>query len=119
MDAHATLQPSIEALVASYEALLTESFSTQEIMAFVLACTKTLVLEAERILQVPGPQKADAVSAAVTAVYQGINPDLPYIPEPFESWLERILLTMVVPAAITVLVGAFNETGLFQYVAPA
>ena len=42
-----------------------------------------------------GPQKKQTVMIAVKDIYGHVNPDVPLIPEPFETWLEDFVLDKV------------------------
>lgn len=49
----------------------------------------------EQLRGVTGAEKKQLVMSAVRDIYKRVSPDIPLIPEPFETWLEDLLLDKV------------------------
>lgn len=85
---------------AAYNA---DGFSTKEVIRFVLLAGMTLAKAVEAI-DVPGEEKRRFVVEVVTDIYREHDPNIPWIPEPFETMLEQLVLDNVVPALVDMLV---------------
>lgn len=85
------------------------------VVKLILEMTITLMNEAETTSPESGtgPIRKEAVMKAIREVYERIDPNLPWIPEPLESWVEKWLLDYVVPAFIEVVIGWGRKLGLF------
>ena len=63
---------------------------------------------------VNGPDKKATVVEAVKYAYNEVDPDLPWIPEPIESKIEKWMLENGVPTLIDFLVSRYNKYGVFN-----
>lgn len=73
--------------------------------------------EATKSISGLGEQKKKFVCDTIRTIYKEANPNLPYIPEPFETMLENFLLNHVVPVMIDWIVAKYKEKGIFKTVA--
>ena len=72
----------------------------------ILTSVKTAAEIAETFVGVPGDEKKAFVIEVIGKAYREVDPNLPWIPEPFETWIENYVLGNLVPAAIDLLVSA-------------
>ena len=59
--------------------------------------------------------KKETVIEAFQYAYRQVDPDLPWIPEPFETKLENWILESAMPTFIDWIVGKYNEKGVFTH----
>lgn len=74
-----------------------------------------LVEESNTLLNAPSEVKQDIAIEGFQTAYREVNPDLPWIPEPFETKLENWILDSALPAFIKWAVGKYNENGTFTH----
>ncbi|MEW6103627.1 MAG: hypothetical protein AB1630_07445 [bacterium] len=60
-----------------------------------------------------GEDKKKLVTDGVTYIYKRVNPDLPFLFEPLETYVENLILEKLVPGFIDFLVDKFNKKGIF------
>lgn len=68
----------------------------------------------ENVQGVSGPQKKEVAISSVKEIYKKVGPDIPYIPKPFETWMDNLLLDKALSEFIYFIVGKYKENGIFQ-----
>lgn len=63
---------------------------------------------------VSGPQKKEVVLSTVKDIYKKVNPDIPWIPEPFETMMEDIMMDKALSAFVDFIVDTYKDKGLFN-----
>lgn len=108
------IKVQVEAMVAKYKE--SEIDSLAKAFAFVHGIvpylTKLVEVSSELV---KGEDKREAVIEAVKYAYMQSNPDLPWIPEPFETKVEEWILEAGVPSLVDMLVNYSNDTGVFEH----
>lgn len=92
---------ALEVLYAEYNK---DGFKMQEVAEFVVKCMVELVAIAKMYDGLSMEARKQEILDAVEQIYKSHNPDIPWVPEPFETMLESMLLDYVVPALYNVLV---------------
>lgn len=82
---------------------------------FAFECTGDLVEIVEVSTEVVKENKKETVVEALRYAFEEVNPDLPWIPEPFETKIEQWFLDNGIPALIDWLVGILNKKGIFTH----
>lgn len=100
------LDAKIADLTLLFEKYAQNGLKIREIFSFIAACIVVLAQLAKGYEDVPRRRKKDAIVGAIRQVYLAKNPDLPWIMEPFESFLENMLLDYIVPQLYDVLVSS-------------
>jgi hypothetical protein len=96
------LEEKITQLIASFKDKSSDGkLSVTEILSFIMEALEVLLNEAKHVIGIPKEDRLEIIALALTKVYKTINIDLPYIPEPFETWIETFILDYIVPAVIT------------------
>ena len=72
----------------------------------IITAVKTACEIAEQFTGLPGDEKRAFVVDVIGKAYREVNPNVPWIPEPFETWVENYVLDNLVPAVIDLLVDA-------------
>lgn len=86
-----------------------------EVFKFLFGVTGDLVEIAEVSAELVKTDKKETVIAAVQYAYTQLDPDLPWIPEPFETKIETWFLEHAVPAFIDWIVDRYNAKGIFSH----
>ena len=84
-----------------------------EIIA-IASLTEIFPIEMRAREGIPGTQKKEVVMSTVKEIYKEVNPDLPWIPEPFESMIENLFLEKALDAFIDFIVAKYKETKIFE-----
>lgn len=84
------------------------------VFGFLFSATSDMVELVEKSSALVTGGKKETVVAAVKFLYTELNPDLPWIPEPFEMSVENWLLDSAVPVFIDWIVSKYNEKGIFK-----
>jgi hypothetical protein len=108
------IKEDIDALVRSFEQYKEGGFQVTEILKFTFEAGTKLVESVENVQGISGEQKKEVVISTVKEVYKKVGPDIPYIPEPFETWMEDLLLEKALKEFIDFIVGKYKEKGIFQ-----
>jgi hypothetical protein len=85
-----------------------------QVFSFLVSVTTDLVELVEASKVVVKTDKKETVVAAAKYAYMQVNPDIPWIPEPFETKLEEWIFDALVPWLVDFLVSKFNEKGIFM-----
>jgi hypothetical protein len=113
-DVQMEIRKDIDALVASFMKYKAEGFGVTEIASFTFEAGSQLVEAVEGVEGISGEQKKTVVVSTVKDIYKKVNPDLPYIPEPFETILEDIMIDKGLNAFIDFIVNKYKTTGIFN-----
>ena len=108
------IKDDIDELVKSFEKYKEGGFQVTEILKFTFEAGTKLVESVENVQGISGEQKKEVVVSSVKEIYKQVNPDIPYIPEPFETWMENLLLDRALNEFIDFIVGKYKEKGIFQ-----
>ena len=91
-----------------------DGFELREIAKFTFEAGTLLVEAVEELDDIPGEQKKEVVKNAVIKAYKTVDPNIPWIPEPFETMLEDMLLDKTLDAFIDSIVANYRQKGIFQ-----
>lgn len=91
-------------LTAEFIQLTRDGLSIREAFAFFFACTGELAALGKEYMETPEDEKKSIILSSMRMIYKRNNPDIPFLPEPFETMLEHLLLTQALPAAYDFLV---------------
>ena len=113
-DVQMEIRKDIDALVASFMRHKTEGFQITEIASFTFEAGAQLVEAVEGVKGISGEQKKTVVVSTVKDIYKKVNPDIPYIPEPFETMVEDIVIDRALSAFIDFIVDKYKSKGIFN-----
>lgn len=85
------------------------------VFSFLFSAVEDFVELVEVSAAVVKEDKKETVCEAFKFAYEQVNPDLPWIPEPFETKLETWILDSAMPRFIDWLVGFLNKKGIFTH----
>lgn len=108
------IRKDIDELVEWFEKYREGGFQVAEIAKFTFVAGAKLVEAVEDVQGISGPQKKEIVMSTVKEIYKKVNPDIPFIPEPFETWMENLLLDRALSEFIDFIVGKYKEKGIFK-----
>lgn len=83
--------------------------------SFMYSIVGDLVELVEISTEVVKTDKKETVIAAFKYAYEQINPNIPWIPEPLESMIEKWLFDAALPVFIDWLVKTYNNKGIFKH----
>lgn len=92
------LNKKVDELSLLYTDYNKNGFKMNEVVQFIVTCMMELVQVVQMYENIPNSKKYLAVMDAMEKLYMSHNPNIPWIPEPFETMLENMLLDYVVPA---------------------
>ena len=99
-DVKAEISEDIDELIDLYSDLEEDGWQIPEIIRFTFQAGIRLIEAVEGVQGISGPEKKEVVVSTVKDIYTEVSPDIPLIPEPFETWLENFLLDRVLPGFI-------------------
>jgi len=70
----------------------------------IINAVKTAAEIAETITELDGPQKKQFVVDVIRQAYKEVNPNIPWVPEPIETWVEDYVLKNLVPSVIELII---------------
>ena len=108
------IKGDIDELVKTFERYREGGFQLTEIIKFCFEAGTKLVEAVENVQGISGEQKKEVVISSVKEIYKKVNPDIPYIPEPFETWMEDLLLDKGLNEFVDFIVGKYKEKGIFK-----
>lgn len=108
------IKEDIDELEKKFEKYKEGGFQVTEIIKFSFEAGTKLVESVENVQGISGAQKKEVVISTVKEIYNKVGPDIPYIPEPFETWMEDLLLEKALNEFIDFIVGNYKEKGIFQ-----
>lgn len=85
------------------------------VFTFLFSAMSDLIELVEVASGIVKTAKKETVVSAFRYAYEQVNPDLPWIPEPFETKFENWILDSVLPTFIDWLVAKFNEKSIFTH----
>ena len=89
--------------------------TTTEVFLFLFEVAGELIEVVEAAQDITkGSDKEQIVCELLKYVYDEVNPNIPWVPEPIESKLEDWLFTHAIPAFIRYLVAKYNSLGHFK-----
>jgi len=94
------IREDIDKLIDLYADLEADGWKVPEIVHFVFKAGINLIEVVDDMQDIPGEQKKEVVVSSVKDIYTEISPDIPIIPEPFETWLENFMLDKILPTFI-------------------
>ena len=103
------LDRAIGQLTAEFTAKARDGFDLKDVFAFFLSCTEELAAIGKRYLDTPDAEKRQLVLSSLRQIYKRNNPDLAFLPQPFEAWVEDLLLTYALPAIYDFVAGRLEE----------
>jgi len=107
------IKGDIDELVKTFERYREGGFQVTEIAKFSFEAGTKLVEAVENVQGISGEQKKEVVVSSVKEIYKKVGPDIPYIPEPFETWMENLLLEKALSEFIDFIVSKYKEKGIF------
>lgn len=108
------IKKDIDELVASFEKHKEGGFQLTEIAQFTFEAGAKLVEAVENVQGISGEQKKEVVISTVKEIYQKVNPDIPLIPEPFETLIEDVMLDKALDVFIDFIVSKYEDKGIFK-----
>ena len=108
------IRKDIDELVEKFKEYQEGGFQVAEIVKFTFIAGARLVEAVENVQGISGEQKKEVVMSTVKEIYKKVNPDIPVIPEPFETWMEDLLLDKALNEFIDFIVSKYKEKGVFQ-----
>jgi len=108
------IRKDIDELVESFWKYKKGGFQIMEVAKFTFEAGTKLVEAVEKVQGISGRQKKEVVKSTVKDIYKRVNPDIPWIPEPFETMMENLILDKALDAFIDVIVSKYNEKGIFK-----
>jgi len=108
------IKKDIDELMASFEKHKEEGFQLTEIAQFTFEAGTKLVEAVENVQGISGEQKKEVVISTVKEIYQKVNPDIPLIPEPFETLIEDVMLDKALDVFIDFIVSKYKDKGIFK-----
>ena len=94
---------ALDAEVVNLTALFTQymrgGFQLPEVFAFAFRCVSTLAQMSLLYTMVPEAEKERDILAAIKRIYTRRSPDIPWIPEPFETMIESMIFDVMLPQA--------------------
>jgi len=109
------IQADIDKLVANFKEYQKGGFKLGEVVHWVFEAGTSLIEAVEAVQDANGPEKKEVVISSIKYIYKQVDPNIPWIPEPFETMLENLLLDYALDAFTDTLVGAFNNKGVFTH----
>ena len=108
------IQQDIDVITANFAKHQEGGFQLTEIANFTFDVGSRLVEVVEGVQGISGPQKKEVVLSAVKDIYKKVNPDIPWIPEPFETMMEDIMMDKALSAFVDFIVDKYKDKGLFN-----
>jgi len=108
------IKKDIDELVASFEKHKEGGFQLTEIAQFTFEAGTKLVEAVENVQGISGEQKKEVVISTVKEIYKRVNPDIPLIPEPFETLIEDVMLDKALDVFIDFIVSKYKDKGIFK-----
>jgi hypothetical protein len=108
------IKEDIDRLLKDFMDYSKDGFKIKEIAKFTFDTGTSLVEAIENVEDVPGPKKKEVVMSVVNDIYKEVNPDLPWIIEPFETMFENLILEKALDAFIDYIVDNYKSKGIFE-----
>ena len=118
MEVDKKMDEQIQALVDAYKEYEKDGWEKDEMVKFGLECISLLIPKAAQLVDMSGSQKKEWVIAALEKAYFAVDPNIPWVPEPVETmiekWAVKSIIEQVVSPAIDWLVKFMKEKGLLK-----
>ena len=108
------IQEDVDELLKKFDKYKKDGFKLIEIVKFSFDAGVILVEAVENVQGITGKQKKEVVVSTVQEVYKKVNPDIPLIPEPFETWMENPLLDRVLDIFIDFIIKKYKEKKIIE-----
>ena len=108
------IREDIDELVKRFERYREGGFQVTEIAKFTFIAGANLIEAVENVQGISGEQKKEVVVSTAKEIYEKVNPDIPVIPEPFETWMEDLLLDKALSEFVDFIVDKYREKGIFK-----
>lgn len=108
------IQADVDKLIKDFMKYREGGIQLKEIATFTFEVGTALVEAVEKVQGITGKQKKQVVMSTVKEIYKKVNPDIPLIPEPFETMIEDIMLDKALDAFIDFMVSNYKNKGIFQ-----
>lgn len=110
------MEEKIKEIVELYKELEKDGWTKGEMVKFGLECLEILIPEAEQFADMAGSDKKKWVVETLEKAYFAVNPNIPYVPEPLETMIEKFTvkkaIEQVISPAIDWLVGFMRKKGI-------
>jgi hypothetical protein len=110
----AEIKGDIDELMERYKEYQKGGFKFNEIATFTFEAGSKLVEAVENVQEISGAQKKEVVLSTVKDIYKTVDPDIPWVPEPFETWIEDFLLDRALDAFIDFIVQKYKDKSIFN-----
>ncbi len=110
----AEIQADVDKLIEKFMKYREGGMQVKEIATFVFEVGTALVETVENVKGISGKQKKMVVMSTVKEIYKKVNPDIPLIPEPFETMIEDAMLDKALDAFIDFIVSNYKNKGIFK-----
>jgi hypothetical protein len=104
----------IDVLTADFAKHQEGGFQLSEVASITFEVGSKLVEAVEAVQGVSGLQKKAVVMSAVRDIYKRVNPDIPWIPAPFETMVEDIMMDKALGAFVDFSVDKYKDKSLFN-----
>lgn len=108
------IKGDVDNVMKSFEEYKKDGFTVSEVAKFVFEAGTELVEAVENVQGLTGAQKKEFVQTTVREIYKEVNPDIPWIPEPFETMLEDMMLDRSLDTFIDFIVKKYKKKGVFN-----
>jgi len=110
------MDEKIQELVDLYRELEKDGWKKEEMIQFGLECISLLIPKAQLLVDMSGAEKKKWVVEALQTAYFAVNPDIPWVPEPVETmiekWAVKSVIEQIISPAIDWLVRFMKDKGL-------
>ncbi len=113
-EAKAEIKTDIDKVTVNFENCQKKGFKIEDIATFAFEAGTSLIEAVENVEGLTGEEKKEVVVSSVKEIYKKVNPDIPMIPEPFETLAEDIILDKALNKFIDAVVKKYNEKGIFK-----
>ena len=110
----AEIKADIDELMERFKEYQKDGFNFNEIAKFTFEAGSKLVEAVENVQDISGAQKKEVVLSTVKDIYKTVDPNIPWVPEPFETWIEDFLLDRALDAFIDFIVQQFKDKDIFK-----
>lgn len=110
------METQIQKIINSYKEFEKDGWTRPEMVRFGLDCIEILIPEAQQFNDMAGKAKKQWVIDTLKNAYFLVNPDIPWVPEPIETAIERFtvprVIEQIISPAIDWLVEFMKKKGL-------
>ena len=110
------MDEQIQKIVDAYKEYEKDGWEKDEMVKFGLECISVLIPQADVLVDMSGSQKKKWVIEILEKAYFLVDPDIPWVPEPIETmvekWAVRSIIEQVISPAIDWMVKFLKDKGL-------